>query len=429
MATTENGTYYPDDYTLEADVPGDMKKMAESIDANKVQKIERKGLSTHDFTDEYKEKLDDLENYDDTEVKKDISDIKEEQATQNANIENLQENDTKQDELISKLQEENKNIKSALINVETEEAKSLHVEDASEVPAQLSVTGNQEQETREGYNMLNSSLFDLSEVSDYATFNSDGTITFNGTVNEDINIRSLRKQVIEGTGKENIVIKTLSGSLNGTLRLVAQDTDYGNIKYSQIGTSSFNDKLIENIEYNIFSITITSGTVLNNLKLGFMIVDDSDLDKEYEQYGAMPSPGFPSKIKCLGSNKNIYPGWEKGTIKSETGEKNTDNKYIRSIDFIPVFPNIDYSLKAYDIENISMLNTATRMYDINKQYLGNQHIGNIESKVQRFTLTNADVRYIKLVHLNSTNIPDTAKANIKLEEGTEATSYSPYRTR
>lgn len=196
MATTENGTYYPSDYSSVADVPGDMKKMAESIDANKVQKIPGKGLSTNDFTNEYKQKLEDLENYDDTEVKKDISDIKEEQETQNTNIENLQENDTTQDELIEKLQQENENIKNALINVETEQAKSLHIEDASTVAGVLEVEGNAEQETREGYNLLDSSLFDLSEVSNLATFNKeDGTITFNGTANTDINIRSLRKQI------------------------------------------------------------------------------------------------------------------------------------------------------------------------------------------------------------------------------------------
>lgn len=146
MATTKNGTYYPSDYNSMADVPEDMKKMADSIDANKVQKIKGKELSTNDFTNEYKQKLEDLENYDDTEVKKDISDIKEEQTTQNKNIENLQKNDTIQDELIKKLQQENKRIKSALINVETEKSKSIHIENASTVSAKLEVEGNAEQE-------------------------------------------------------------------------------------------------------------------------------------------------------------------------------------------------------------------------------------------------------------------------------------------
>ena len=45
-----------------------------------------------------------------------------------------------------KLQEENKRIKRALINEETEQAKSIHVEDASTLSAKLSVEGNAEQD-------------------------------------------------------------------------------------------------------------------------------------------------------------------------------------------------------------------------------------------------------------------------------------------
>ena len=427
MATTENGTYYPDNYNSVADVPSDMKKMAESIDANKVQKVPGKTLSTNDFTNEYKQKLDNLENYDDTETKEEIQEIKEnitqieeEQETQNTNIENLQENDTTQDELIEKLQQENKNIKSALINVETEQAKSLHIEDASTAPAQLSVEGNAEQETREGYNLLNSSLFNLSEVSNYATFNKeDGTITFNGTVNADINIRSLRQQAINGTGKENIIIKILNGSLNGILRLVAQDADYGNIKYSQIGTSSFVNKLTESVEYNIFSITITNGTVMNNLKLGFMIVDDSNLDKEYEQYGASPSKDYPSKAKCLGSNKNYF---NKDTVTQDKyltyQNQEVSNSAWTFSDYIECRPNEDWIISGYTTIGGA---PGRCFYDKNKNYItGGAH--NNQESMMKFTIPD-NCYYFR---------DSIAKADIdtvKIEKGDTATSYSPYRAR
>lgn len=109
---------------------------------NKVEKIAGKGLSTNDFTNKYKEKLDSLENYDDTAIKQDIEDIQEEQAKQNEDIEDLKQNDAKQDDLIQKLKDNS-------INVTTEEATSLQVQDASTLPAVLSVRGNHTQETRE----------------------------------------------------------------------------------------------------------------------------------------------------------------------------------------------------------------------------------------------------------------------------------------
>lgn len=67
-----------------------------------------------------------------------ISEIQQEQKTQNTDIENLQINDNKQDSLISKL-------KNAALNAETEESKSLHVTDANKF-GQLEVLGNQEQD-------------------------------------------------------------------------------------------------------------------------------------------------------------------------------------------------------------------------------------------------------------------------------------------
>lgn len=423
MATTENGTYYPDDYTKKADVPGDMKKMAESIDANKVQKIEGKGLSTNDFTNEYKQKLDGLENYDDTDIKKDISDIKEEQ-----------------DELISKL-------KSALINVETEEAKSLHIEDASTVPAQLKVMGNHEQETSTqgknyftGNKIASGTAFGVTYSFDNSILKANGTSTVSGSI-----VLDADTGVKLPAGTYTYTVKKVAGDYtrqNGQdfALYLKNDSDWITGDYATSGITGSN--LQNNSGIYSRQITITEETeiyfrffvssaniVFNNLELEIQIESGSEYT-EFEQFVPnMPSPNYPSEVKCLGSNKNLYPGWEQGTINSETGNNAYDPKYIRSVDFIPVFPKVNYTLRAHNVENITMLNTAARMYDINKQYLGSQHVGHIKNAGQTFALTNTDVRYIKLVHLNSDNIPDTAKADIKLEEGTEETAYSPYRTR
>lgn len=436
MATTENGIYYPSDYSSVADVPGDMKKMAESIDANKVQKVPGKTLSTNDFTNEYKQKLDNLENYDDTETKEEIQEIKEnitqieeEQETQNTNIENLQEKDITQEKLIEKLQEENKRIKRALINVETEQAKSLHIEDASTVAGKLEVEGNAEQETREGYNKFNAKLFSNQTKSGVTqTIQKDGTISISGTgkTTDVYNETASNKKIPLNLKTGKLYVKMDKQTRPGIYLRIFTDsktiTTFLNFNGSVDSSIDITEEMLaEGIYLEQYIYAKSNITIIpNNVKV--MLYQDGD--GTYEPYGAMPSPKFPSAIKCLGSNKNIYPGWEHGTVSQETGNLQNDSKYIRSVDFIPVLPNVNYCLKAYDLENISMLNTAVRMYDANKQYLGNQHVGNIQSTEQTFTITNTNVRYIKPVHLNSTDIPDTAKANIKLEEGTEATSYS-----
>lgn len=175
---TENTTNKSDISSLKSDNTTNKENIStlqEQV-SNKVDKVEGKGLSTNDYTTEEKQKLAGLKNYDDTEIKQDISDIKKEQQTQNKNIEQNTTKNKEQDELISKL-------KSALINVETEEAKSLHIEDASEVPAQLKVMGNQEQdgepspENEVEVKCLgsNKNLFDEDNYIENLTINTDGT--------------------------------------------------------------------------------------------------------------------------------------------------------------------------------------------------------------------------------------------------------------
>lgn len=47
----------------------------DKLDMTKVNKVAGKNLSTNDFTNDYKTKLDELSNYDDTDIKDDITTI------------------------------------------------------------------------------------------------------------------------------------------------------------------------------------------------------------------------------------------------------------------------------------------------------------------------------------------------------------------
>lgn len=124
MATTEKGIYYPNDYTKAADVLADMKRTAESVDAA----IEKS-------------------KYNDKDIKDSIKDIKDEQKIQDKNIEKNTTKNTEQDKLIQKLQ-------SNMIQESTEQDTSIHIEDASDLPAVLNVAGNHYQEQQEGTDNL-----------------------------------------------------------------------------------------------------------------------------------------------------------------------------------------------------------------------------------------------------------------------------------
>ena len=100
MATTQNGIYYQDDYTKNADILTDMKQMAESID----------GI------------------------------IEEEKETTEQTIQQIQETQTAQNQKIQELDDNQ-------IHVTTEKSSNINVQDASEQNAKINVFGISKQET------------------------------------------------------------------------------------------------------------------------------------------------------------------------------------------------------------------------------------------------------------------------------------------
>lgn len=183
----------------------------------KVDKKAGKDLSTNDFTNEYKEKLDALKNYDDAEVIKQITSfyeragkveeanteisknvdalktdnennktditklkettskntteietIKQEQTTQNEKIEqnasnieqntnDIQQNKAETDEEIAKLKEENKLLKAQIPEGQAS-GNDIHLEDSSNMPFEWKINGESRQETRSGKNLFDNTV-------------------------------------------------------------------------------------------------------------------------------------------------------------------------------------------------------------------------------------------------------------------------------
>ncbi len=216
MATTKKGIYYQGDYKKAADVLADMKKMAESID-----------------------KVIEETEYNDKDVKDSIKTIQDEQKVQNDDIEANTTKNTQQDELIQKLQ-------ANMIQESTEEATSLHVKDASDLPAKLNVRGNHYQEQQEGTDNL-------------AVLN-EGSITQNGMT---INIKD---------GVATMSGSNTSSATNyiaiGTAYLYAGQTYYMKAERSQTSGSS--------------GLSIKLGSLIKWFTVGQEVVFDCTQTGEYE---------------------------------------------------------------------------------------------------------------------------------------------------
>ena len=124
MATTSKGIYYPNDYESVADIPGDMKKLAESADA---------AIGESE--------------YDDTDIKSIISTI-------NTKIEQIDSKNEEQDSAIEKNTNKLERLKNNQIEDTTELATTIEIQDSANVEARINIQGNTEQKQLSGKNKV-----------------------------------------------------------------------------------------------------------------------------------------------------------------------------------------------------------------------------------------------------------------------------------
>lgn len=265
MATTERGIYYQDDYTKAADILADMKKMAESTD-DAIKKSE----------------------YNDKDVKDSIKEIQDKQTLQDKNIENIQTKKTQQDELIQKLQ-------NNMIQESTEEATSLHVKDASDLPAKLNIRGNHYQKTQEGTSNLAILQEGTIEQDGITVDIKEGNIKINGT-NTTTNTLSFKVGTVKLIEGETYYLKRF-GTVNGTGLFL---NNSGTQIWGQNSEISFIAKAT-----GTFAISLTVGTSTINNTIQQILVSKISGRNWIEGKVPIPSVEYPSEISTVKDNIKI----------------------------------------------------------------------------------------------------------------------------
>lgn len=269
MATTERGIYYQDDYTKAADILADMKKTAESTD-DAIKKSE----------------------YNDKDVKDSIKEIQDKQTLQDKNIENIQTKNTEQDKLIQKLQ-------NNAIQESTEEATSLHLEDASDLPAVLNIRGNHYQEVQEGTDNL-AVLNEGSVTRDGMTINiKDGVATMSGS-----NTSDATNYVIVGTAYlyagQTYYMKAERNQTSGSSGLSIK---FGStVKWFTVG-QEIAFECTQTGEYEVrVSFGVSAATNSGTFKL---LISKTSEATWVQGKKAIPSLEYPSEIETVKDNIKI----------------------------------------------------------------------------------------------------------------------------
>lgn len=205
------------------------------------------------------------------------------------------------------------------------EGEQLTLENtANEKIKKFEVFGNHKQETREGYNILDylsnirSSINGLTIDKDEET----GYITVNGTPTANYTVLSMGGSAFSLTNiledgqtytlwQENHAENDAKGIyLQVRIAKISDGSAEQYINSSKVNKTFTVDKSLYTYTASIQTGTKTQAGTFSNYKNRYMIYKGTD-EKEFELYGASPSPDYPSKVVCLGSNTD-------GTFKGST---------------------------------------------------------------------------------------------------------------
>ena len=295
---------------------------------------------------------------------------------------------------------------------------SLYLKEALESNAlEYSIDGKCEQATRSGKNKF-IPLPTGSNSGVAITLNMDGTYNLEGTAvnnSENINYIDIEKSGIkEGLTYILSATKDLPEGVlvraeiyNGTTWVRQFVPSISSTNKTSTGIANFT-----NATRIRFLVLINSGITVNIKNIGFQL-EEGTIATDYEQYGASPSPDYPSEIKTIKGIRNLFDGvLFNGYLNNGLV---ADSKW-KTTDYIEVKSNTKY-ITSY------LKNTTRVLYE---EYTS-KDVSSIVSARKETTpktaiTTQNTTKYIRF-SFNDNSLTDK---EIMLEPGSVAHPYVPY---
>lgn len=419
--TSKNKIYYNDNENSVADVLTDMKKMAES-------------------TDEAIEKS----KYNDAAIKKSISDVEKKQVEKN----------TEQDSKIVELQTEKAKLETELKEMQEDfyqasvrgqvSGEYIHVEDSSNCRAKIGISGNSEQETSTqgknyftGNKIAGGSNFGVNYSFDNSILKLNGTAT-----NSENIILDKPTKVKIPAGTYTYTIKVKSGTferpsgdfavyiMSASNTFIAGDYTNSSITGFELtqkkGTVSHIFNLTEEKEIYLRCYTSKANIVFNNLELEIQI-ESGSVYTEFEQFVPnMPSPDYPSEIKTVGSNVNLFN--KDNYIKSKLYINKNENKFSEA----SMGKSFIFDISKYNKLTISKVSSERFGVFASVDYPQKDGVGtylqDAATNATSFSYDFAKFNYLVVFYYFSrdTLTEQEILDSIKIVEGTEVGEYSKF---
>ena len=299
--------------------------------------------------------------------------------------------------------------------------------------------GKSTQDTRDGKNLLRMNFKPGYEyTTNGITFkvNDDYSVTINGTATNIafFNLNFAPGYVINVQPNDKYTI--YSGNTNKALvmrfrkenpNVIIASTRFGN----EISTSS----IAITSEGTAFAyIAVQAGkTVTNEVVYPMVLKGEYTLDTigNYEQYGVSPSPDYPSEIKSIGDDINLFDKDTPSRIAKEVVWKATETGgiYSTSASWKPIGWDFELDTNSYYTFSYGKRN-SDKLYLYIRTYTDNTFktvktmiVNDGKNLIKTFK---PDSKYVSIFFQGSVSINNIEIPDIKLQKGDKPTSYSKY---
>ena len=368
----------------------------------------------------------------------------------------MQEEQTTQNEDIEFLQEENANFKAQIPQGQAE-GEEISLSDSAKMElVEFGLQGNSKQETTKGLQILENTN---EGATGWNSSVGNGALNLTSIIKDGINCAKFA--VTEAITSycvlyRNANLSKLKNNTTYTLQLDVKASKTGFL-YSAIQTTGANNQIINFVgksyttagQWQTLKMIATSNSVVisnqvlyfsfNNLTdkddyIEFRNVilaegDYSEQDLEWEKYTgveASPNLDYQREVEAIGDNLNIFDKDVEildGYLSPDGGwNSSTTTGYTKS--YQPIEANKEYILSGLVLSSDNSRCSIYRLYiyDKNKNMI-EKTASDIKTLEYKFT-TPQNAAYIDY-QVDKAAFSDS-KNNIKLEEGTVATLYSPY---
>lgn len=307
--------------------------------------------------------------------------------------------------------------------------------------AELDIEGNSWQATRSGKNILKS-------------LNNHTKTQISWYIDNNLISNTMYFSVITGTSlqKTNRLYIGYWETSDSTMKSINLGAKTYNVNEKSLITINFTDEQVNTLKscYKVLIQIYENNSEIDYTTITFNeVMLSSSSNTTYEEYGAMPSPEFPSSIRNCGDNVNIFD-MDTAILKqyNPNGVLQSTNRYIKEGNKTKMtYSNYQYGRYFFDKQKLQK-GTYTYSFDV---YLSNDAT-NLKGVYSIRNFTNStDIKPTTIITLSnnkkkfsiSFEIKEEAEVsislqpydnnskilyieNLKLEQGLIATPYSPY---